>query len=79
LAWVGLHRDVITIDIQAMNHIRADKSDRDGVARIYIKFRGRIRKLSCFDLEGSFLRSNGLDWQWSESHRQSSHYQEEKR
>jgi hypothetical protein len=54
-----------------MHDIRADELDRYRVARVNSKFRGGVRKLPRIDPKASFLRREGGDWEWSESHQSS--------
>ena len=65
--------NTVAIDIQPVNDIRADELDRDGIARVYLEFRGGVCKLPRLDPKRSLLRREGRDWQWFESHYQPGH------
>ncbi len=73
LTGIGLDRNAVAIDVQAMHHIRADELERDRIAGIDLKLGGGIGKLACFDPEGPRLRRSRLNRQWCERHHQSSH------
>ena len=59
------HRQVISIDVQAMNDIRAKKLDRNAVTRVYDKLRRRVSKLLCVDLANGkkvWERDTAKEW-----------------
>jgi hypothetical protein len=72
LSGVRFHRQVISIDVQAMNYIRAKELDRNAVTQVDRKFRRRVRKLLRVDLKVSLLGRDNRTWQWRKSHDQSS-------
>lgn len=77
LSWVGFDGNVIVVDVDAVNHVRADEAQGYGIAWVDEEFGGRIGILVRVNLKGPRLRRNGWNWQWRECYHQSSHCKEE--
>jgi len=79
LTRVGFDKNIIAIDIKAMDNIGTDKAEGYNVALIDLNLGGRIGILPRINFKGALLRRGGRDWQGSERHYQSRHYKEDKR
>lgn len=79
MSGVGFDGDAVAIDVQAMDDVRADELDSDGIPRVHFKLGGRIGELASLDPKRSLLMYKRLNRQWRERHHQPSHYKEKKR
>jgi hypothetical protein len=53
---IGNHRNAVCIQIEAVNNIRADQFDCDGITLVGRNFSRRIGKLARLHTEGACLR-----------------------